>query len=244
MIAVTALLGALLVALIGGRLRPRPTRLLPSAATRARRRLSIGPLVVRPRLIATVFVAAILGGPLVALAVTIVSVIRPRLDRLRGERRRLAAIAVAYPDLVDLLVLTITSGTSPAHAVSTLVPVAPEVTRSALRRIERRLSVGERFADAIAGIRDPPPTGLGAVAQPLADALALADRYGTPLAPMLDRLAIEARDQRRRNAEISARQLPIRLAFPLVGCTLPSFVLLTVVPLMAGTFSSLRGLTA
>lgn len=244
MIAITAFLGALLVAMVGARLRPRPTRLSPSAATRTRRRRSIGPLLVRPWLIVIVLVVAVVGGPLVALAVTVVSLIRPRLVRLRGERGQMAAITVAYPDLVDLLVLTITSGTSPAHAVSALVPVAPDVTRQALRRIERRLSVGERFADAIAGVRDPPPAGLGPVAQPLADALALADRYGTPLAPMLDRLATEARDQRRRNAEISARQLPIRLAFPLVGCTLPSFVLLTVVPLMAGTFSSLRGLTA
>jgi pilus assembly protein TadC len=86
------------------------------------------------------------------------------------------------------------------------------------------------------------PRRLGQIAQPLADALALADRYGTPLPPVIDRLADEARAQRRRNSEAAARQLPVRLAFPLVGCTLPSFVLLTIVPLMAGALSSLRGL--
>jgi pilus assembly protein TadC len=97
---------------------------------------------------------------------------------------------------------------------------------------------GERFADALITL----PMCLGAVAQPLADALSLCDRYGAPLAPILDRLADEARAQRRRNADIAARQLPIRLSFPLVLLTLPSYVLLTIVPLMAGTISSLHGL--
>ena len=106
----------------------------------------------------------------------------------------------------------------------------------------RRADTGQRFAEAVTALLEPPPHGLGPIAQPLVDALALADRYGTPLPPILDRLADEARAQRRRNADAAARRLPIQLSFPLVGCTLPSFVLLTVVPLMAGTFSSLHGL--
>ncbi len=124
-----------------------------------------------------------------------------------------------------------------------LVDVVPAVLRQGVEAVAHGTASGERFADAIIRLRDSPPTGLGPIAQPLTDALALADRHGTPLPPVLDRLAAEAREHRRRQSEIAARQLPIRLAFPLVGCTLPSFVLLTIVPLMAGTFSSLRGLS-
>jgi tight adherence protein C len=186
---------------------------------------------------------AAVAGPFAAVAIITAMVLWPRLQQVRRERRRAAAIASAFPDFVDLLVLTITSGCSTAQSIAILADIVPEAIRPAVAHVAHGTDVGKRFADAIAGLQTEPPDGLGSIAQPLADALALADRYGTPLAPVLDRLADEARSQRRRNAEAAARQLPIRLAFPLVGCTLPSFVLLTIVPLMAGTFSSLRGLT-
>jgi tight adherence protein C len=74
----------------------------------------------------------------------------------------------------------------------------------------------------------------------LTDSLIAADRYGLPLAPVLDRLADEARQHRRRIADANARQLPVRLSLPLVLCTFPSFVLLAVVPLLLAAFSSLN----
>ena len=41
-------------------------------------------------------------------------------------------------------------------------------------------------------------------------------------------------------AEEAARRIPVKLLFPLVGCTLPAFALLTVAPLVAGALRSLR----
>ena len=38
----------------------------------------------------------------------------------------------------------------------------------------------------------------------------------------------------------SARRLPVRLTFPLVTCTLPSFVLLAIAPAVIGALSTLR----
>ncbi|MBI4883363.1 MAG: type II secretion system F family protein, partial [Actinobacteria bacterium] len=95
---------------------------------------------------------------------------------------------------------------------------------------------GTRFADALAAL----PLHLGAAAAPLADSLIAADRYGLPLAPVLDRLAAEARQHRRRQADARARQLPVRLSLPLVLCTLPSFILLAVAPLLLAALSSLN----
>ena len=65
------------------------------------------------------------------------------------------------------------------------------------------------------------------------------DRYGLPLAPVLERLAAEAVDSRRRLGEIDARKLPIRLAFPLVATVLPSFVLIALAPAVIGALSTL-----
>ncbi len=82
---------------------------------------------------------------------------------------------------------------------------------------------------------------LGPAARPIADGIAAAERYGLPLAPLLDTLSDQAHAARRRLAEAEARRLPVRLSFPLVVCTLPSFALLAVVPAVMGTISSLRG---
>ena len=70
--------------------------------------------------------------------------------------------------------------------------------------------------------------------------MAGADRDGLPLGPVLDRLADEARAARRRLGEAEARRLPVRLTFPLVTCTLPSFVLLAIAPAVLGALSTLR----
>ena len=155
-----------------------------------------------------------------------------------ARRRRERRLALAFPDFIDLLVLTVRAGCTPLQAFETLAASTDALLGEALQGVVQSVAGGERFSDAIAQL----PQQLGSIAQPLTDALALCDRYGTPLAPILDRLADEARAQRRRNADAAARQLPIRLSFPLVGFTLPSFVLLTIVPLMAGAISSLQRL--
>jgi pilus assembly protein TadC len=157
---------------------------------------------------------------------------------MRQRRRQARLIGRDYPDFVDVLVLTVRAGCTPFQAFEIVPDAVSPLIGEALRRVVRSVADGERFADALIEL----PKRLGGIAQPLADALSLCDRYGAPLAPILDRLADEARAQRRRNADIAARQLPIRLSFPLVLLTLPSFVLLTIVPLMAGTISSLHGL--
>jgi len=81
---------------------------------------------------------------------------------------------------------------------------------------------------------------LGPQVRPLAEALADSDRAGVPLGPALDLVAADARRERRHRAELIARRLPVQLCFPLVVCVLPSFVLLTVAPLLAGTVHALR----
>ena len=67
-----------------------------------------------------------------------------------------------------------------------------------------------------------------------------AERYGAPLEPRLDRLVDEVRAARRRRSEEAARRVPVKLLFPLVGCILPAFGLLTVAPLIAGALRTLR----
>jgi len=141
------------------------------------------------------------------------------------------------PDLVELIVIAVRGGATPAKALSIAAPNAPKALRPVLLEVDHRLRRGQRLADALSAF----PESLGHEATVFVDALGTADRYGLPLGPVLDRLADDIRDERRRRAERLARTLPIKLSFPLVVCTLPSFVLLAIVPALLGAVSTLRG---
>ncbi|MFM7686074.1 MAG: type II secretion system F family protein [Actinomycetota bacterium] len=156
-------------------------------------------------------------------------------SRRLGPRGR-ASLDEQFADAVDLVLLAVRCGHLPSEAVRRALPrMGPDV-RPAFEGVDRRARGGERFADALAAL----PEALGDRAHELADAFATADRDGLPIAPVLERLAVQARHDRRRRAEARARQLPVRLAFPLVLCTLPSFVLLAVAPLLLAALRAIR----
>lgn len=161
----------------------------------------------------------------------------PRLRRRRGSsQRQRAAVAAAFPDAIELIVLAVRAGYLPAAAVRAVLVHLPGAVQPSFSAVIDRVDRGARFADALGELHQ----GLGPIADPLVDSFAATDRYGLPLTPVLARLADDARRQRRRAVDIAARQLPIRLAAPLVLCTLPSFILLAVVPLLLSALSSLE----
>ena len=157
----------------------------------------------------------------------------PRAASARARRRTVEA---GYADAVELVVLAVRAGHLPAAALRAVQPHLPAALADGFGAVLQRVDAGHRFADAL----DELPRSLGSVAVSLAQSLAAADRDGLPLAPVLERLAFAARMLRRRRADTLARQLPVRLSLPLVLCTLPSFVLLAVVPLLLAALSSLR----
>ncbi len=157
-------------------------------------------------------------------------------DRPVGRRLRRRLIDTGWPDALDLVVLTITAGYLPVQALDAVEAHVVEPIAEAFATVVGRCRSGARFADAVHEVS----VALGPLASSFVDSLAAADRYGLPLAPVLARLADEARDHRRRTGEARARQLPVRLSIPLVLCTLPAFVLVAIAPLLIGALSSLR----
>ena len=105
----------------------------------------------------------------------------------------------------------------------------------ALGAAVRATQVGVTLDDALAAVT----LRLGEPVRGVIGALVGSARDGVPLEPALVRLADDARRARRRAAEERARRLPVRLLFPLIGCVLPAFALLTVVPLLAGALGGL-----
>lgn len=146
------------------------------------------------------------------------------------------AAQLALPDGVELLVCCLHAGLSPPQLIDAVGTDLPPALQPAFDAVRHQLQRGHRFADALGEL----PKVIGPDAHSVADSIAAADRYGLPLAPVLERLAAEAVDTRRRLGEIAARKLPVRLSFPLVGTVLPAFVLIALAPAVIGAVSTLR----
>lgn len=154
----------------------------------------------------------------------------------RRDRCRRARAVAALPDAIDMLISCLQAGMTPLLALDELRSRAPLTTRPAWQAAVDRLHRGEGFAEAI----DELVRHCGPTALPFVTVLSSGVRDGLPLLPLLDRLTIEADARRRRAAEAEARKLPVRLAFPLVCCTLPAFVLLAIVPALLGALTGLQ----
>ena len=205
----------------------------PGAVRAATRAETAVRRAARPICVAAMVLVA--GPPATALAI-LVAMVMHRWRRARVVARQRRTIAAAYPDAIDMVVLGVRAGLLPSAAMAAATEYVPAAVRPAFTAVAARVDRGDRFADALLEL----DAHIGGDARPLIDSFAAADRYGLPLAPVLERLATEARQQRRRVADTAARQLPVRLSLPLVLCTLPSFVLLAIVPLLLGAFSSLH----
>lgn len=160
--------------------------------------------------------------------------IRPHRPPRHG-RRRDRLLDRVVPDMLDLFVVSVHAGLTPPEALRRIAPAVHPAVADALDHVDTRLRRGERFADAIGAMVDH----LGTRMLTFAGALAASDRTGLPLGPALERIAHDARLHRQHLVEAEARELPVRLSLPLVTCTLPSFALVAIAPLVIGAVSSL-----
>jgi tight adherence protein C len=160
----------------------------------------------------------------------------PRVHRRRMERHRLARLEAELPEVVDLLVLAVGAGLNVPLALDAVSRVGVGGLAAELGGVVATARQGHRLADALESL----PSRAGEAVRPLVAALVASERYGAPLASGLERLADEVRATRRRRADVAARQVSVKLLFPLVLCILPAFALLTVAPLIASALRSLR----
>lgn len=153
--------------------------------------------------------------------------------RRRRRGRQLARDGL--PDLIELVIIGVRAGLAPAAAFEMAADHAPPQLGELLGDVRLQMHRGRRLSDALETL----PPWLGHHAAYFTDALITADRYGLPLAPVLDGLGADVRLERSRQAQRDARTLPVKLSFPLVVCTLPSFVLLAIAPAVMGAVSTI-----
>jgi Flp pilus assembly protein TadB len=180
-------------------------------------------------IVAAALTGAGVAGPIgVVVAAGAVALVGP-VRRVHSQRRAQADRAASLPDAIELLVVGLAAGLTPRQALVLVAERGPPPVRTAFGTVNRRAGAGEPLLAALPRLID----SLGEPVRPLVRAITVAERDGAPVRVLLERLAAEARHQRRHDLEAAIRRLPVRLTFPLAACALPAFVLLTVVPLLA-----------
>lgn len=151
----------------------------------------------------------------------------PALRRRREEVRR------DLPHVVSLLASALAAGAAPAAAVVLVTRALPGAAADRLSPLAARLELGADPALLWQDLADDPELG------PLGRTMARAHRSGAPVVGAVERLGAELAERARGDVEDRARAVGVRAAVPLGVCLLPSFLLLGIVPLVAGLAAAL-----
>ncbi|HVE97676.1 MAG TPA: type II secretion system F family protein [Mycobacteriales bacterium] len=169
-----------------------------------------------------------------AAAVSAVGLLARR-DATSGERADAASVERSLPMACDLLSACIVAGAAPGAALCEVAAAVPGRLGVMLAEVARGLRLGMSMPDAWAPVV---ATGTPAL-RTLASALARATESGASPARTLDAMAVELREKRRLAGEAAARRAGVAMVAPLGICFLPAFVVVGVVPFVAGLMGTL-----
>lgn len=148
-------------------------------------------------------------------------------------RRRRERLTASVPHAVDLMAACLAVGLSPSAAVEQIAGAVDPPLADELQALSARLRLGADPATVWRDLsRHPQLGGLGRTVSRAVDS-------GASVADAMLRLADDLRSRSRADVENKARAVGVKAALPLGACLLPSFVLVGVVPLVAGSVSVL-----
>lgn len=178
----------------------------------------------------------VLGGPTgVVLGLLGAVVVWTGIGRAESPaaRRARAEIRRDLPHVVGLLASCLRSGSSPSSAVRAVCAALPGPASRRLSVVSHRLAVGVDPVRVWSDLADDPDLA------PLGRALARSHETGASVVAAVDRLADELAQSTRARAEERARSIGVRAALPLGLCLLPAFLLVGIVPMVAGLLSTM-----
>ena len=158
-----------------------------------------------------------------------------RVRQSRLQRKTTVTTTTQLNHATDMLSVLLLSGMTTPQALHQLHHYLDEPCRTVFHDCSQLLSHGSQFHDVVRQLSST----FGSPAFALCEALLASERDGIAVGPLLERLSAVTRQHRRQELDAAARQLPVRMAIPLVVCVLPSFVLLGVVPLFVGSLGGL-----
>ena len=138
------------------------------------------------------------------------------------------------PHLVRLLGAALRAGAAPGEGVRLVCTALPGAAATRLASIPDSLALGVDPVRVWTSLADDEALA------PLGRCLARAHETGAPVVAAVERLADELERTTRGQVEDRARAVGVKAALPLGLCLLPSFLLLGIVPLVAGLLTGLR----
>lgn len=148
-------------------------------------------------------------------------------------RRTGSALQDELADTVELLAVCLSSGAPMRHALEVVGSVQGVATSTVLSKVSGLMAVGVVEQQAWQELVQDEVWG------PVARDVARSARSGTSLVEVLHVHAEEARRVAQERALQRARTAGVRSMIPLMACFLPAFVLVGVLPLIAGLLGGL-----
>jgi pilus assembly protein TadC len=151
-----------------------------------------------------------------------------------AARSRRSALSFLISDLLlamELLAAALDAGAPPVSALETGANALNGPLSSSLRQVATAMRLG---ADARSAWHDVPFAAPGGPLADLARVMSRVDEGGARVAASVRRLAIREAERAHGRALAAARRAGVFAVAPLGFCFLPAFVLLAVVPVVAG----------
>ncbi len=170
-------------------------------------------------------------GPWVGVAVAVTIVVLG--GQLAGRSRSTGVLQAELADTVELLAVCLAAGSSMRQALRVVAEVSDDETAGVLARVSGLLDMGVTEQQAWLELRSDPVWGQ------VACDVSRSARSGTSLVGLLHVHAEEARLIAQEQALQRARTAGVRSVVPLMACFLPAFVLVGVLPIIAGLLTGL-----
>jgi tight adherence protein C len=167
-------------------------------------------------------------------AVAAAGFLAPDLWLARRARRRAARAGLELADVLDLLRVAIAAGLPVGRALAEVGRRRGGLVATELRTVAERLALGVPRADALAALQRSLP--LPAI-RLLTAAIVRADRHGSPLAPALSALALQARADRARALHEQAARAAPRIQLAVALLLVPAVLLVVAAGLVHGLAS-------
>ena len=170
-----------------------------------------------------------MAGAAVSVAAAALVWWRSRHWESAALRRRRSRLEDDLPHTVDLMVAALTAGAAPGEALDRVSRVMAPPMSEELSVWVSQLRLGADPVTVWSAMDRHPQLGR------LGTTLRRSAETGAPVTASLTRLAQDLRARHRADIHARVRQVEVKAAVPLGVCLLPSFVLVGVVPLVAGS---------
>lgn len=157
----------------------------------------------------------------------IVLYIFPDFYLRRRVAQRQKEIALAVPDMLDLLTVSVEAGLGFDSAIAKVVEKSQGALAEEFQRMLQEIRIGRPRREALRSLSQR--TGVDYL-QELVAAIIQADQLGVSIGRVLRIQSTEIRRKRRQRAEEEAMKAPIKMLFPLVLFVFPSLFIVLLGP--------------